>query len=66
MDLILNFRKLNKSSLPVVGGKNASLDAVLQSLGAAAAEDLGRVPGVARVSRLGEVVNGIGDIISHG
>ncbi len=31
MDLILNFRKLNKSSLPVVGGKNASLGELINA-----------------------------------
>jgi pyruvate,water dikinase len=31
MDLILNFRKLNKSSLPLVGGKNASLGEMINA-----------------------------------
>jgi pyruvate,water dikinase len=31
MDLILNFRKLNKSSLPMVGGKNASLGELINA-----------------------------------
>ena len=31
MDLILDFRKLNKSSLPVVGGKNASLGELINA-----------------------------------
>ena len=31
MDLILNFRKLNKSSLPLVGGKNASLGELINA-----------------------------------
>ena len=31
MDLILNFRKLNKDSLPLVGGKNASLGELINS-----------------------------------
>ncbi len=31
MDLILDFRKLNKSSLPLVGGKNASLGEMINA-----------------------------------
>ncbi len=31
MDLILDFRKLNKSSLPLVGGKNASLGELINA-----------------------------------